>query len=135
MILGCDFQNETLSVNAVERVYKKGAQTLVNGAYLHDGESSGEGKISEVRLCKVYRRWGDVADLVYANQDMENIADENIKCVKTSLYIIFKFDEKTQKVKTMTQEDLFSYANMGDDCSQIVFDDRWNAPYSMFIVK
>lgn len=134
-LIRINYISQTSKVKAVELVYKKGADTLIGGGYLHNGNGGGEGQVSEIRLCKVLKNWNPVVDLVYANVSPESATDSDIKPIKASLYGIFRYNEKLKKVETVTADELISYELAGNSCSTIAFDDRWYDPFSVFIVK
>lgn len=134
-LIRINYISQTSMVKAVELVYKKGADTLVGGGYLYNGSGGGEGKVSEIRLCKVLKNWNPVVDLIYANISPESATDSDIKPIKASLYGIFRYNEKLKKVETVTTDEIISYELAGNNCSTIVFDDRWYDPFSVFIVK
>jgi len=134
-LIRISYLSNTSDVKAAELVYKKGALTLADGNYIFSGNGGGAGQVAEIRLCNVIKNWNPVVDLAYANINPADVKESDIKPIKASLYSIFRYNDRTGTVETVTLDELYSYEVAGDNCTKLVFDDRWFDPFSIFIVN
>ena len=133
-LIRVDYVTQTKKVNLVEIVYKNGADTLESGAYIYSGSGGGKAKECDIRLCRAYKKWSEVLDLVYLNQDMENVLDSDIKPVKVYGYSIFRYNKEKGKVEELTVDDLRTYEISGEECSNVVIHDVNLGPNTMVII-
>ena len=133
-LIRIDYVAQTQKVNLVELVYKNGADTLESGAYVYSGSGGGKAKECDIRLCRAYKKWNEVLDLVYLNQDMENVLDSDLKPVKVYGYSIFRYNKEKGRVEQLTVDDLRTYEISGEECSNVVIHDVNLGPNTMVII-